>query len=85
MKNPAPETSIARSVALAAADLYLASGSHIRAPHPELIVAAQGDALKLGMCIAATTMLKALSRHEEGLVALRDFVDQPRLDDLQGE
>lgn len=83
--NAAQEKTAARRVALTAADLYRQAGVHILAPHPEAIVASQGDLLKLGMCIAATAIVKALEGSDDGSVALRDLVHKPRLDDLQGE
>ena len=77
--------SLAQSLAAAVADLYMSAGTHIRAPHPELHSAAQGDAVKLGICIAATAIQRAMSRHAAGAAALRDLGYQPRLDDVQGE
>lgn len=85
IRNPAQEATAARRLALVAADLYQQAGAHILAPHPEAIAAKNGDLVKLGMCIAATAIVKALEKTEDGSVALRDLFHKPRLDDLQGE
>lgn len=83
--NLGESPSLARDVAFALADLYLAAGTHIKAPNPALHVSAQGDLVKLGICVAADALCKVLARHEEGLVALGDLVNKPRLNDLQGK
>ena len=72
-------------MAFALADLYRAADSHVAAPNPVLHVSTQGDQVKLGICIAADALRKALERHEEGLVALGDLVHKPRLNDSKGE
>lgn len=77
MTNGRPTRTLAREAALAVADLYMMAGTHISAPHPELHVASKSDPSKLGICIAATTMLKVLSQYGEGLDALREFFDKP--------
>ena len=77
--------SLAQDVALALADLYRVANTHIQAPNPVLHVSEQGDRVKLGICIAADALRKALARHEEGLVALGDLVHKPRLNDSKGE
>ena len=79
------EDTTARRLAMTAADLYMQAGVHIRAPHPETIVASKGDLVKLGMCIAATAIVKSLEGTADGSIALRDLVHKPRLDQVQGE
>jgi hypothetical protein len=79
------EETTARRLAFTAADLYRQAGVHIRAPHPEAMAASQGNLVKLGMCIAATAIVRSLEGTEDGLIALRDLVSKPRLQDVDGE
>ena len=82
---PSDKPTLAQEVAFALADLYRVADSHMRAPNPLLHVTAQGDQVKLGVCIAAEAIRTALSKHAEGLVALGDLVHKPRLNDGKGE
>ena len=81
----AAQKTVVQELAATVADIYLAAGSHIGAPHPVFHAAGNGDPQKLGMCIAASLMQAAMCQHPEGLAAFRDLVYKPALDDVQGE
>jgi hypothetical protein len=85
IQSAADEKTLARMLALTAADLYMQAGVHIGAPHPEAHAASNGDLVKLGMCIAATAIVKTLEITAEGSIALSDLVYKPRLDQIHGE
>jgi len=77
--------SFAQEMAATVADIYMAGGSDIGAPHPVFCAASHDDPVKLGMCIAASVLQAAMSEFPEGLAAFRDLVHKPRLHDVQGE
>ncbi len=81
----AAQKSFPQEMAATVADIYVAAGSHIGAPHPVFHAATNGDPIKLGMCIAASLMQAAMSQYPEALAAFRDLIHKPGLDDVQGE
>lgn len=81
-----PETpTLAQSIAAHVADLYVAGGSSILAPHPVFHAAANGDPVKLGMCIAASLIQRAMCEHEEGLAVFGNHLHKPSFHDFQGK
>ena len=79
-----PQTFV-QTMALNVADLYELGGSCIAAPDPVAHAAANGNPVKLGMCIAAKFLQTAMCQHPDGLAAFGDLVHKPRLHDVQGE
>lgn len=79
------QQTFAQDMACSVADLYKMGGSSIAAPDPVACAAANGDHIKLGMCIAANFIRAAMCQHPEGLAAFGDLVHQPRLHDVKGE
>lgn len=79
------QNSLAQEMAFLVKDLYMLAGTDIAAPHPVLQCAAQGDLVKLGMCIAASVFQEAISSYALDSVAPGDLADKPGFDDLQSK
>lgn len=85
MTQAKSQNSLAQEMAFLVKDLYMLAGTDISAPHPVLQCAAQGDLVKLGMCIAASVLQQAISSYPVDLVAHGDLADKPGFDNLQSK